>query len=483
MRQTHYIYDGSALKAVTLDGDEGWTILGDERQTTTLEALVNRVPWLARCVALVASAAKTIPFAIYRGGQVVDDSTAWTNALGITGNPRRLIEQLARALLVYGNAYAFPAINPAGYVRDLRYWIPSTVDPQRDRETGLVASLKRGSETYPRERVICVWPASEQVEDGPAPSSPALSALIAAGVLNDMGEFATRYFQNGAVRVTLLAVKATQQEAQRISDWWRQFVTGRHNAHKNRVVNAETVEPKTIGDGLEGLHNTELTSSSVQAVAAALGVPQSMLMANAANYATARVDQFSLYATTIIPMLERVSDALNEQLFTKAFRLDGYRLEFRPESLDAFHEDEVSRASAYSTYVSTGMLPSVAAQICGIELPEGMEYTDLDPEPEPEPEPQPTPPPPQEQQPQQDEQSEELGRWQRKALRSFRAGAGAVVQFETGLISPADQARINKALARAQSEDDVRAAFLPLTHPDALERLAAAIEGAYGRDS
>lgn len=476
---THYIYDGQALKAVTLTSDEGWTIAGEERSMVTLEALVNRVPWLARCVSLVAAAAKSVPFAITRGTATIDDSTAWTNALGITANPRRLIEQVARALLVYGNAYIYPAANPAGYVRDLRYWIPSTVEPRRDRESGLVVELRRSNVTYPRERVVCVWPASEQVEDGPAPSSPALSALLAAGVLDDMSGFAARYFQNGAVRVTLLAVKTTQQEAQRIGDWWREFVTGRHNAHKNRVVNADVVEPKTIGDGLEGLHNTELTSSSVQAVAAALGVPQSMLMANAANYATARVDQFALYTTTIIPLLERIADAINEQLFTKAFRLDGYHIEFQPESLDAFHEDEVDRANAYSTYVGAGMLPSIAAQLCGIELPDGVEYGDLDPEDEPTPEPE-TQPEQVEQQP-ETEQPEELRRWQRKALRSFRSGAGAVVQFDTDAVPLAEQERINRALSRAQSEDDIKAAFLPVSHPDALERLAIAIEAAYAR--
>lgn len=125
------------------------------------------------------------------------------------------------------------------------------------------------------------------------------------------------------------------------------------------------------------------------------------------------------------------------------------------------------------------MPPSIAAQLCGIELPDGVEYTDLDPEDEPTPEPEAQPE--QVERQAETEQPEELRRWQRKALRSFRAGAGAVVQFDTDAIPLAEQERINRALSRAQSEDDIKAAFLPLMHPDALERLAVAIEAAYAR--
>ena len=45
-------------------------------------------------------------------------------------------------------------------------------------------------------------------------------------------------------------------------------------------------------------------------------------------------------------------------------------------------EEEVKRSIAYARYVQTGMLPSIAAQIVGIDLPGDMEYEDLDPDEE-----------------------------------------------------------------------------------------------------
>lgn len=233
----YLFYDGGALKSVTLDGDEGWTISGTNRPTT-LETYVNHLGWLRRCVTLVADTAKTVPFVITKNGKEFDGSQDWQNKLGIMDNPRRLIEQIARALIVYGNAYAHPIVNPAKYVKGLEYWIPGTLEILRDKQTNRVTGFRRASVDYTREDVLSFWPASEQVEDGPSPSSAAISAMFAAGVLYNMGEFVQRYFENGAVRVTLLAVKTTDKaEAKRIGDWWTRFVSGKNNfnlAHGSR---------------------------------------------------------------------------------------------------------------------------------------------------------------------------------------------------------------------------------------------------------
>ncbi len=447
----YYFYDGGGLKAVTLDGDEGW-VIHNSPASTTLETYVNRLGWLRRCVSLIADTAKSVPFVITKNGKDFDSAADWQNKLGVTTNPRRVIEQLARALVVYGNAYLHPAVNPAGYVKNLEYWIPSSLEVMRDTETNRVTKFRRAFVEYPREDVLTFWPASEQVEDGPAPSSAAISAMFAAGALYNMGEFVARYFENGAVRVTLLAVKTTDRaEAQRIGDWWRKFVTGKNNAYQNRVINADAVEPRVIGDGLKDLENNALETGSVQAIAAALGVPQSMLLANAANYATARVDQYNLYNTTVIPLCDRIADALNEQLFTKKYKLDGYKAEFRAESLDAFHEDELTRAGAYAQYIGAGIKPSIAAQICGIELPGEMDYAELDAQPEPAPAPE----------PQENEADEEMRKWQRKALNAIERGKSANVAFVTDVIPDAERERIAALLQAAKTAEDVKAAFLP----------------------
>lgn len=457
-KYNYFFYDGNAMKAVTLDGDEGWVISGENAPANTLEMYVNRLGWLRRAVGLVADTAKGVPFAVTVKGKDYDTSDAWENKLGFMPNPRKVIEQIARSMIVYGNAYSYPNPNPAGYVKSLDYWIPSSVEIQRDTKTNRITGFKRNKQDYPLENVIHFWPASEQVEDGPNPSSAAISALFAAGALYNMGEFVTKYFENGAVKVTLLAVKTNDKaEAQRIGEWWRKFISGKNNAFQNRVINADMVEPRVIGEGLKDLENTELSRTSVEAISGALGVPQSMLMSNAANYATARVDQYNLYNTTVIPICERIADVFNEQLFVKAFKLDGYKIEFRAESLDAFHEDELTRAGAYSSYVGAGMKPSISAQIVGIELPDGVEYADLDPEPTPE---QPEPIPPQLQTVQDDpEDAEEMRRWMRKAINALERGKSPVVEFISDKITPARRAEITARLGECKTRDEIMAAF------------------------
>jgi len=102
-----------------------------------------------------------------------------------------------------------------------------------------------------------------------------------------------------------------------------------------------------------------------------------LLLANAANYATAQADRRNFYELTIIPEADLVARTINEQLLTAM----GLALVFRPEAMSIFQADEAQRASAFSSYTSGGLKPSIAAQLLGITLPEGVEYADLDPEP------------------------------------------------------------------------------------------------------
>jgi hypothetical protein len=100
----------------------------------------------------------------------------------------------------------------------------------------------------------------------------------------------------------------------------------------------------------------------------------SLLLANSANYATALVEYKEWYENSLAPWCNFMAEEMTDKLFKPL----GLRFEFRPEMTDPGQEDEVARASAYSTYVSSGIKPSVAAQVIGMELPEGIEYESLD---------------------------------------------------------------------------------------------------------
>jgi len=247
-------------------------------------------------------------------------------------------------------------------------------------------------------------------------------------------------------------------------------------------MNADSVKPTVIGDGLDGLINAQLTQSKREDIATALGVPQTLLFSNAANYATAVQDTLNLYNMTVIPLVEFMAECLNEQLFER----QGLRIEFRPETIDAFHEDEAQRAGAYKTYIDTGMQPSVAAQICGIELPQDMEYSELDKE---EPEETPTPAPPDEvietmEQPEPVGETPaqlEAKKWERKAVRLLEQGnVAAAVDFVCYALPEAEQERIRAGVVKCATPDEVRALFAydPIAAlTNALDRAAKAVIG------
>src|SRR5690606_25769430 len=76
----------------------------------------------------------------------------------------------------------------------------------------------------------------------------------------------------------------------------------------------------------------------------------------------------------VVPWANFMEDSLNEKLFKPL----GLHFEFRPEMSDKGQEEERQRAGAYRAYVASGMKPSIAAQVDGIDLPPDIEYEDLD---------------------------------------------------------------------------------------------------------
>ena len=54
---------------------------------------------------------------------------------------------------------------------------------------------------------------------------------------------------------------------------------------------------------------------------------------------------------------------------------------------------------------------------------------------------------------------EELAKWQRKALKAYKAGKSPAVKFESDIIPDEMHAEIDAALATAQDEEEIKAAF------------------------
>lgn len=444
-----FFFDGLNLKSLALDQypESAWQILSGGQPATELQEIYKRVAWMSRGIKIRASVLSRMPFAIVtKNGDDYDASDSWQNKIGFLRNPRRLLWMVEESLTLTNRAYLIKELNTAKVLKNLKYVIPTTMRDIIDPVQGLTGFERTAKTrvTLPLDKVVYFYQPNAFTEVGGGDDySPAQAALQAAQVLYSLDAFVNLYFKRGAIRATILSVGGNppREERERIETWWNDMLMGIKNAFKVKVFNADTVKAEQIGDGLDGLEKSGLVTAEREDVATGLGIPQSILFSNAANYATAQTDMRSFLENTIMPECLLIADTLNEQLLDGM----GFRMEFRPESLDAFKEDEQSAASAYATYVNAGMKPSVAARIVGIELPGDIEYDSLD-EVEPD---YVTDSP----------LSQELMRWKRKAENSLERGKSAAVRFDSAVIPTDMSERIKADLKSCKTREDISVIF------------------------
>jgi SPP1 gp7 family putative phage head morphogenesis protein len=395
----HYITDG--VKSTFIDNfpDEAWTsmtpagnVARDSRaDTRRAQYLYESVGWLYRCVELRANSASRVPWAITRG-----DSEVWLSRdaqppaqLSHLAKLKRLIYLSEAALCLAPEAFWFNERNRARSL-DLRWLAPTSVLPVWDETLGLVGFDRRMGNGQVRRfdpADIVYFPRPNPMHETEPGRPPAQAAMSAGGVLYSVDMFVAGFFDRGAIKATLLTIDGNppKEEIARLEKWWNRFFTGIKSAWSSAAVRMG-VTPVTVGEGIQELSNTELTREKKEEIATGLGVPHSLVMSNAANYATSQQDMFNFYDQTIIPELSILFEILNEQLLMP----QGLSIQHRADEMAAFQEDETTRSAAFKMYVDAGMKQSVAAQILGIDLPAGIEYEDLDPA---EPEPEEAPPP------------------------------------------------------------------------------------------
>ena len=460
-----FIYDGARIKSLNpwdVDDSAGWTSLSGTASTVA-DTYRTTSAVLFRCFELRAGAVARMPFEIMRGENVYDSSQEYANELGWLPNPQRLMYLTEAALCAYGAAY-WLKIASRVMVKELKYFVPPSVQPKIDERMGLTGfERSAGNVTvkFKPEEMLYFWPADPGVELGPAKAYPLMAASHAVGVLINVDEFAAAFFERGAIKATVLAVKGNPVEAerQRLKTWWSKMMTGIKNAFAAEVVNADLVTATQIGEGLESLKDTELTTGAQQDIAVAFGIPFSILFSNAANYATSQQDWSNFYQTTIEPECNFIASVLNQQLFEPL----GFHINFLPETLDIYQEDENARAGSLKSLVDSGVPLLMAMDLLGFELTDE-QRAELEAE---EAEPEPTPPqllpftgqPPAEQPEAEDELQEELAKWQRKSLNALKRGKSPCVEFESVIIPVEMGAEICDRLSSAVSQDDVREAF------------------------
>ena len=381
-----YIYDG--LKAIPLESlpESAWTVLGASGDDD-LEKIGSSVALFYRAIAIRASSLVSVPWEITPNTEGAE--AIWTSEdedappqLSFLADLPMLLWQTEASWCFKSQAFWHRERNRVR-TTNVRWFDPNSMAPKWDAVSGLVGftrALGNGTKVQMApEDVVYIW--RQGLRETTPMVPPAQAAAQAAGVVFNADQFAAQFFARGAIKATLLTVDGnpSPEEMRKLETWWKRFFSGIGNAWSTAAVRAG-VTPVTVGEGLESLNTSTLTDDKQKEILVAMGVPASLVMANAANYATAQQDEQNFYNLTIIPDARLIQRQINRQLLAPL----GLRLVFKPQELTCFPEDENTRSTAFKNYFDAGIKLSVAAELLGMYLPNGMEYADLDPD-EPEP--------------------------------------------------------------------------------------------------
>jgi HK97 family phage portal protein len=346
----HYVFDGIKNVPLTALAGADWYAPEDEPGAAPSELTPLRayrlVPYLYRAIDLRAKALSSMPWSLRRQrAGLLEDVTDDPAYRGMLRGMRMRLYETEAALCLYGAAYWLKETNRLGRNLAPRWVVPSSMLPRYDARRGLVGfgrNYGSGMQQLALDDVVYIWQPGLSADVGPG-VAPAQVALAAAGVLHNLDRFTDGFFRRGAIKATLLSVEGNPSRAEldRLESWWRRLVGGVRRAWETVAIRS-SVKPIVIGDGLKDTVNEDLTRQRREDVCAALGVPHSLLSADAASYATSQQDTLNFYQQTVVPQGLLIEEALNEQLMQQA----GLRWQFHPERLEVFQAAELRKASA-----------------------------------------------------------------------------------------------------------------------------------------
>lgn len=502
MPKNLFYTDGKTLKGIDLPQykDSAWEWITEKPEATN-EILFSNVSAVFRTANLTAEAIGALPFALVdSAGNDYDVSDDWQNKVGFMRNPRELLRLWRLSLFMTNTAYGFMEGNRV--IKNLRYIVPTTISPIVSKRDGLTGFKRRiGSEvteySLDEKRIFYMWRLDHTTELLPSENTEFRALMQAAGVLYYSDYYIQSFFQRGGIKPTMLMVKGIPNPADRekIESIWDKVVHG-WSKYLGKVFNAESIEPVQIGEGIENIKDSALHEDKIADIAIAAGIPLSILLANSANFATARVEYMTWFRDTIIPWGNYMADIMNDQLFEPL----GLRWEFRPELTNRGQEEERERATAYLNYINAGMKPSIAAQVVGIDLPPSVEFEQLDddysemkPKQEEQAPEEPVRPVRDDSDRQLEEQLKsadeptvltieqlrELELWQSFALRKLKQGKSLDFPFVCKVVPEEIAARVRGRLPECRNEADIINAFeLTPREDDSIKLLADALNRA-----
>jgi phage portal protein BeeE len=353
-------------KAVNLNAlpEEAWRIVSGSDDTKQ-EAIkfYKSVAFAYRCIDIRAKAISSFPRDIMRGSQILDEEKD-----PIFSNLDTLLYQIETALCIYAYAYLMKQRSLVDLL-GVRWLKPTSITPKFDSMEGLThfeRSLNKGepSQRLDIDEVVHFWLPTIDAEVGPG-TAPLSVVLANAETLNGISEYSRTFFERGAVFPILLTVEGNppQAEMEKLESWWRRLIKGVSKAWESAAVRAG-VEPKIIGPPVSDMAMPELTTVERENISTGLGVPHSIVLSNAANFATAHQDILNLYDLTVVPEMDLIAEVFNEQLFSQI----GLELIPRPERLEPYQKRQLEEAKGVTDLVLANIITrDEARELAGYE--------------------------------------------------------------------------------------------------------------------
>jgi len=339
-------------------GDVGG-LEGNRRQKYKL---YEAVPWLYRGVNTIVEAIVGLP-RNEADLEKADLRVEWNNFLN----------EIVGDYLFEGAMFCIIESNAFGKNRELRRLHPRTMELDLDDISGALIGFKRRLNQaqpipFARDELGYKWIPSRDSEVSIG-TPPVHAALAAAGLLFNIDVYGAKYFQSGAINPTLIEFEDWQRtppaEQERTKNILRRmFQSGLNKAHEVFPI-ASNAKVHTLGNPMSELAVPELTDKKREDISTALGIPQSLLFSQAANYATARQDDQHFYDKTIIPLARKIEGMINPYLMTMGINV---QLEFREQEMELYQKDEASRSDSLGNLVNVGIPLITALEVLGYDL-------------------------------------------------------------------------------------------------------------------
>ena len=458
---------GSGLpdsKALTVD--QFFQYLEQLTDEPTKTKLYRTVAWVHRCIELRANNLSAIPYAVLRGETELEGFP--------TDKPiefKRLFSDLERDLCIFGAGY-WLRDKPRTATRELQRLNPATMRVKVD-DSDPTAGIKYfeqevGGKTtrYKPEQIVYFRYYNPDNDLGPG-VAPLQVAMEAAGLAMHANIWASQFFSHGAIPAVILHTEQNvpDDELKRVGSSWKRLTQGASKAWRTLVLR-RGLKPEVIGQPIKDLAMMELLEGIRTQVASAFGVPETMI-ADAANYATAKEHRLSFYQDTVIPLAGHYQEALNEQMFEEI----GLEFQFKPGEIEAIQKDEAEKAEFLRMLVDGKIITKdEAREALGYEPMSAEQMDELKP---PMPDFTPGQPPggpsanPSRAEPDVEPNMNkavdealaqlaemDLEKWERKALNK-----GTDAPFESEFIPPEQMAAIRARLESATTDEEVKAAF------------------------